>query len=88
MEKLWKNSRGGLIILCRGYSPLQKGYPEYDTKLYPLISLQFPWCNGYTRRHEFKSWTRLIAFHIALIPLGKVSIQLFSLHVYINSRAD
>ena len=33
--------------------------------------------NGYrrrkwTRRHEFKSWTRLIAFHIALIPLGKV----------------
>ena len=36
-----------------------------------------PWCNGYrrrkwTRRHEFKSWTRLIAFHIALMPLGKV----------------
>ena len=36
-----------------------------------------PWCNGYrcrkwTRRHEFKSCTRLIAFHIALIPLGKV----------------
>ena len=30
-----------------------------------------PWCNGYrrrkwTQRHEFKSWTRLIAFHIAL----------------------
>ena len=36
-----------------------------------------PWCNGYhrrkwTQRHEFKSWTRLIAFHIVLIPLGKV----------------
>ena len=35
------------------------------------------WCNGYrrrkwTRRHEFKSWTRLIAFHIALILFGKV----------------
>ena len=35
------------------------------------------WCNGYrrrkwTRRLEFKSWTRLIAFHIALIPLRKV----------------
>ena len=33
--------------------------------------------NGYrlrkwTRRHDFKSWTRLIAFHIELIPLGKV----------------
>ena len=35
-----------------------------------------PWCNGYryrnwTQRHEFKSWMRLIAFHIALIPFGK-----------------
>ena len=43
-----------------------------------------PWCNGYRRRkwtrwHEFKSWPRLIAFHIALIPLGKVWIQLFFL---------
>ena len=33
--------------------------------------------NGYRRRrwtgrHEFKSWTRLIAFHTALIPFGKV----------------
>ena len=52
-----------------------------------------PWCNGYrrrkwTRRHEFKSWPRLVAFHIALIPLGKVSIQLFSLQLWVNSRAD
>ncbi len=52
-----------------------------------------PWCNGYrhrkwTRRHEFKSWTRLIAFHIALIPLGKVLIQLFSLQLWVNSRTD
>ena len=36
-----------------------------------------PWCNGHRRsiwtlRHEFKSWMRLIAFHIALIPLGKL----------------
>ena len=52
-----------------------------------------PWCSGYrrwkwTRRHEFKSWTRLIAFHIALIPLGKVWIQLLSLQLWVNSRAD
>ena len=52
-----------------------------------------PWCNGYrrrkwTRRHKFKSWTRLIAFHIALIPLGKVWIQLFSLQLWVNNRAD
>ena len=51
------------------------------------------WCNGYrhriwTRRYEFNSWTRLIAFHIALIPLGKVWIQLFSLQLWVNSRAD
>ena len=52
-----------------------------------------PWCNGYrrrkwTRRHDFKSWTMLIAFHIALIPLGKVWIQLFSLQLWVNCRAD
>ena len=49
--------------------------------------------NGYrrrklTRRLEFKSWTRLIAFHIELISLGKVWIQLFSLQLWVNSRAD
>ena len=52
-----------------------------------------PWCSRYhrrkwTRRHEFKSRMRLIAFHIALIPLGKVWIQLFSLQLWVNSRAD
>ena len=52
-----------------------------------------PWCKGYrhrkwTRRHEFKSWTRLIAFHIALIPFGKVWIQLISFQLWVNSRAD
>ena len=51
------------------------------------------WCNCYrrrnwTRRHEFKSWTMLIAFHIALIPLGKVWIQIFSLQLWVNSRTD
>ena len=50
-----------------------------------------PCCNCYHRRkwtrwHEFKSWTRLITFHIALIPLGKVWIQLFSLQLWVNSR--
>ena len=46
------------------------------------------WWGWWTRRHEFKSWTRLIAFHIALIPLGKVWIQLFSLQLWVNSRTD
>ena len=30
----------------------------------------------------------LTAFHIALISLGKVWIQLFFLHLWVNSRAD
>ena len=32
------------------------------------------------------AWTRLIAFHIAQIPLEKVWIQLFSLQLWVNSR--
>ena len=58
-----------------------------------IILWRCPWCSRYrrrkwTRRHEFKSWTRLIAFHIALIPLGNVWIQLFSLQLWVNSRTD
>ena len=76
----WESSRGGdrwtLIIL---------GFLN--------LSWRCPWCNGYrhrkwTRRHKFKSSTRLIGFHIALIPLGKVWIKLFSLQLWVNSRAD
>ena len=57
----------------------------------PIFLWRCPWCNGYsrrkwTRRHEFKSWTILIAFHIALKPLGKLWIQVFSLQLWINSR--
>ena len=38
---------------------------------------EVPWCNCHRRRkwtwwHKFKPWMRLIVFHIALIPLGKV----------------
>ena len=36
----------------------------------------------WTRRPDFKSWTKLLTFYIALIPIGKVSIQLFSLTSY------
>ena len=66
----------------------------FDIELYICIkSWRWPWCNSYrhrkwTRRHVFKSWMRLILFHIALIPLGKVWIQLFSLQLWVNSRTD
>ena len=67
-----------------------------NTIIITIISLskwRFSWCNVYrprkwTRRHGFKSWTRLIAFQIALISLGKVWIQLFSLQLWVNSRTD
>ena len=37
---------------------------------------------------DTSSYPGLIAFHIALIPLGKVWIQLFSLQLWVNSSAD
>ena len=77
------------------------GLSDWTIFLYPCVhstptsitERRCPWCNGYrrrkwTRRLEFKSWTRLIAFHIALIPLGKVWIQLFSHQLWVNSRTD
>ena len=59
---------------------IKRFYSQVIVKLIlknPVYLSICPWGNGYrrrkwTRRHEFKSWTRLIAFHIALIPLGKV----------------
>ena len=79
------------IMAVKEYSTPQR-VPEQDHNELNKAT-RCPWCNGYrrrkwTRRHEFKSWTRLIAFHIALIPLGKVWIQLFSLQLWVNSRTD
>ena len=58
-----------------------------------ILNCMCPRCNGYrrriwTRRDEFKSGTWLIAFHIALIPLGKVWIQIYSLQIWVYSRAE
>ena len=67
-----------------------------ETLLFFLLIRVFqrcPWYNGYRRRKwiwrlVFKSCTRTIAFHTALIPLGKVWIQLFSLQLRVNCRTD
>ena len=69
------------------------GARNHSTSKQWVIIDTCPWCNGYchriwTRRYEFNSWIRLIAFHIALIPLGKVWIQLFSLQLWVNIRTD
>ena len=59
------------------------------SKFLTFEALQGSWyIMFYPFYHEFKSWTRRIAFHIALIPLGKVWIQLFSLQLWVNSRTD
>ena len=64
-------------VPCCGVRPLVT-VPRQPKKIVVQgMMMRCPWCNGYrrrkwTRRHEFKSWTRLIAFHIALIPLGTV----------------
>ena len=58
--------------------------------IWTRIGQVFRWrgVRKWTRRHEFKSWMRLIAFHIALIPLRKLWIELSSLQLWINSRAN
>ena len=83
-----------VIIACSVWKVLRSKLcaSASDTKENKLI-YRCPWCNGYrrrkwTRRHEFKSLTRLIEFYITLIPLGKVWIQLFSLQLWVNSRTE
>ena len=71
----------------------QKATQDKTIQQKPYQRNKYPWCNGYrrkkwTRRNEFKSWTRLIAFNIALTPLRKVWIQLFPLQLWVNSRTD
>ena len=81
----WKGSLWVAFDYCQPTFLLRQKYINVCKKV--------PVSNGYhsrkwTRWYKFKSWTRLIAFHIVLIPLGKVWIQLFSLQLWVNSRAD
>ena len=85
----WASRQFLSLPIVQSFLPVTFGYSLSSE----AIVMRCPWCNCYrrrnwTRRLEFKSWTRLIAFHIALIPLGKVWIQLFSLQLWVNSRAD
>ena len=91
------------IYLWKLHHPMSSVWHQLSKPLHGEISLDMfiiftnpwrcPWCSRYRRRkwtwrHEFKFWTTLIAFYIALIPLGKVWIQLFSLQLWVNCRAD
>ena len=51
------------------------------------------WCNAYRRRKwswrlEFNTYTRLFAFPMALISLGKLWVTLFFLELWVNSGLD
>ena len=80
-----------LVLFSRSFEDGSKRFNKWyhrqrHVSQFIKFSGRYPGCNGYRRRkwkqrHEFKSWTRLIAFHISLIPLGKVWIQLFSLQL-------
>ena len=79
-----------ILFLCT-HVPYKRPIQLSHTHIY--MCNMCPWCNGYrcrkwTRRHKFKPWMRLIAFHMALISLGKIWIQLFSLQLWVNSRTD
>ena len=59
-----------------GLKAVHKEFEKWN-EMKQYLTITDLWCNGYhrrkwTQRHKFKSWTRLIAFHIALIPLRKV----------------
>ena len=80
-----------MLTYCKTNQPTNQPNFSLDKKKTHNYMSRCPWCNGYRGRkwtwwHEFKSWPRLTAFHIALIPLGKVWIQLFSLQLWVNSR--
>ena len=81
------------LCLCRTRPTHSFILPFLYTSIPLYSNRRCLWCNGYRRRkwtrwHEYKPWTRPIEFHIALIPLGKVWIQIFSLQLWVNSRAD
>ena len=89
-KKVWKLIEYTKYISLLNYHFIKE---EYSIFVAGFIYGGAHGCSRYrrrkwTRRHEFKSYTRLIAFHIALIPLGKVLIQLFSLQLCVNSRTD
>ena len=73
----------------------EKIYLYYDG-FTPLLEIDKDWEEGGVRgvmvivegigHGDTSSNPGLIAFHIALIPLGKVWVQLFSLQLWVNSR--
>ena len=93
-NRITQDESFNIITFTSANSWFITGYPFHPIfNSSSLVLWRCPWSNGYRRRnwtrwHKLKSWMRLIAFHIALIPLGKVWIQLFSLQLWVNSGTD
>ena len=90
----WSPNDGKSSQVSRTHHSILSNLNNTEVCMFSIFPLDYYYYYYYyrrrkwTRRHEFKSWTRLIAFHISLIPLGKVWIQLFSLQLWVNSRTD
>ena len=72
-----------LIIEFDTHWLLDKSDIEIQFILIYYISLRSVMVSAVRNGHdksEFKAWMRLFAFHIALIPLEKIGIQLIILH--------
>ena len=71
--------RNGKLVFLRwpvACAHVQSLVADSHRSLFAVCNWRCPWCNGYrrrkwTRRHEFKSWTRLIAFSHSTNTLGK-----------------
>ena len=87
MNKFTPNIFGRIhrLHLCRWLRPSPNECPEYKTRQGACGVMVIVAGIG---QGDTSSNPGLIAFHIALIPLGKVWIQLFSLQLWLNSRAD
>ena len=70
-------------VLCQ---TVLEWLPTKAVKLQLL--LVFNYYLKWSRRARVQILSSLIAFRIALIPLGKVWIQLFSLQLWVNSKTD
>ena len=84
---LWweKHYPGPKSVLAESHHVITSNiWPQNDSLLWYNVY----YCKKWTWWPEFKSWMKLFVFQIVLILLGKVCIQLFSLQLLVNSRAD
>ena len=73
-HKMYRNN----ILNFQGSTTILNAHTKKVWKLIVYIYIYIYIYRKWSQQHEFKTWTRLIAFYITFMPLGKVWIQLFS----------